>query len=446
MARLKARPDPATVALDALTVRVKAAEGAIVALQTSVAALQPPVYLPPPPPPVVVPPPPVGGQLITTPEALDQALKLAIPGDVLLLASSLVYPGALTLTYPVTLVGSSIAGRMTATLPLPSFRGGLTIEGDNIILLGLEVRHTRFDTDIVVIKGATAMLDRCRILGDPVHGAKRGIGANSNGNCVITRCYIDDCFQPSPGYDSQAICAWDCGPGLLIEDNFLRAGSETIMLGGADSSSVDRIPSDVIIRGNTITANPAWNGQPIGVKTRLELKCARRVLIEKNDISQVWIQGQAGYLVSFTVKNQDGGAPWSVIEDVTFQDNTCSAGVAALNILATDYAYPSGHMARVTIRRNTFAISSPLIAQEAHKLILIGQATTDLTIDSNTFTGQFVGSQLYMDAAPKHVNFTLTNNKWPTSLYGVFGSDCGHGQAAWDAHVAGGTFAGNVEI
>ena len=31
-----------------------------------------------------------------------------------------------------------------------------------------------------------------------------------------------------------------------------------------------------------------------------------------------WVDGQAGMAVLFTVRNQDGGAPWSVVEDVTF--------------------------------------------------------------------------------------------------------------------------------
>lgn len=393
------------------------------------------------------PPPP--SVTIDTPAALDRAVSLAVPGDVLILPATFVSPGPFLLTKAITLRGAGLPGtvaRMTADVPLPRFLGGLTIPSDGGRLVGLEVRHTNPSTDIVTFAGANVVLDRVRILGDPMKGAKRGIGANHNGNALITRCYVDDCFQPSPGVDSQAICAWDMAPGLVIEDNFLRAGSETIMLGGADSSSLARMPADVVIRSNTITARPEWQGQPIGVKTRLELKACRRVLIEDNVIEHCWIQGQAGYLVSFTVKNQDGNAPWSTIEDVTFQDNICRYGPAALNILSTDYAHPSGRLARVIIQRNHFTdLNSPLSAQESHKLMQIGEGASDLTIDANTFAGGFIGSQVYLTGTSKHERLTVTNNTWPTSLYGVFGSDSAFGQA-WATHVTSGTLRGNVEV
>jgi hypothetical protein len=216
------------------------------------------------------------------------------------------------------------------------------------------------------------------------------------------------------------------------------------MLGGADSQSAGRIPSTVVIRDNFLTAKKEWQVLGYGVKTRFELKCCRDVRVERNVIENVWIQGQAGYLVSFTVRNQDGTAPWSTIEDVVFDGNTCRGGVAALNILAMDGIHPSQSMARVKITRNRFEIDSPLSQRESHKLILIGQATMDLAIDANEFTGQYVGSQVYFDGEPKHKNLILTNNHWPKSLYGIFGSNSPFGKA-WDVHVESGVNAGNVE-
>ena len=67
------------------------------------------------------------------------------------------------------------------------------------------------------------------------------------------------------------------------------------------------MPPDITIVHNTITANPKWQHEPVNVKSRLELKNAKHVLIEDNEISQCWGgHGQDGYLLSMTVRNQYG--------------------------------------------------------------------------------------------------------------------------------------------
>jgi hypothetical protein len=398
----------------------------------------------PPPvvvPPVLLPPPPVSP--ISTPAELD--LALASGALTLTLAHALVYPTELTLTRPVTLQAALLPpGRMTAEGPLPTFLGGVRITGDDVALLGLQIQHTRHDTDIVVFTGARVTLDRCRILGDSQAGAKRGVAANGNGECAIRQCYIDDCFQPSPGMDSQAILAYDMAPGLTIEDNFLRAGSETIMLGGADSSAPERMPSNVKIIGNTITARPEWQALPIGVKTRVEFKACRGVTFLRNIVEHCWRQGQSGYLLTFSPRNQGGTAPWSTIEDVVVADNDFAHGPAAINILGTDNINVSQRIARITVAGNRFTdLNGTEAGQESHKLIQIIDGPVDLTIESNTFEGGFIGSHIYFEGTTKCEGLNVVNNHWPPALYGIFGSDSNFGEA-WANHVGSGTLSGNV--
>jgi len=381
---------------------------------------------------------------IATPAALDAALATAAPGAILTLSPTLIYPSPLTLQQSVTLQTVVPLARMDAVTPLPSFRGGLTITGDDVTVIGIEVRHTNPLTDIVTFSGARVTLDRVRILGDVTTGAKRGIAANGNGACVIRRSYVDDCFQASPGNDSQAVIAWDMAPGLTIEDNFLRAGSETVLLGGADSSSLARMPTDVTIRGNTITARPEWMGRAIGVKTRIEVKAARRVLIERNVIEYCWKQGQGGYLVSFTVRNQGGRAPWSTIEDVVFTDNDVAHGSGALNVLALDDNQPSVRLSRVSIRGNRFSDLSPTAyGGGSNRMIQISGGSRELSIDANTFAGTGIGSVVYFTGLQREEQLTITNNTWPRSTYGIFGSSATVGQA-WAKFVVTGTLSGNV--
>lgn len=411
------------------------------------------VALAPVPPAVVV---------LDTPAALDAALAAAAPGAVLTLSRTLVYPTALTLTRAVTLQADGLTAvtRMDAATPLPSFRDGITIPGDQVTLIGLEVRKGNPLTDIVVFSGAGVTLDRLRILGDPVKGAKRGVAANGNGGCQIVRSYIDDCFQTYPGNDSQAVCAWDMAPGLRLEDNFLRGGSETVLIGGTDSASAERMPAQITIRGNTITKRPEWKPLPIGVKNTLELKAARDVTIADNDISQSWGgHGQDGYVLLLTVRNQNGRAPWSTVQDVVITNNRLSHAAGAINLLAVDneketgankptplgQVKPSVRMARVAITGNAFTDIDPTVYTGSNRLILIGAGPAQVTIDRNTFAGAHLGSQVYFYGTPPAAGMILTNNTWPPSTYGIKGDGTGSGAVAWAAFVTGGTLAGNVE-
>ena len=351
---------------------------------------------------------------------------------------------------------------------LPRFNGGLTVTGDDVTLIGLDVRHTNSFPDIVVLTGAGITLDRVRVLGDPVKGAKRCILADTNGRAKVLRSYAADCFQPSPGNDSQAIGGFSMAPGLLVEDSYLEGGSETVMFGGADRPE-DRTPTDIVFRGNTITKNPAWMGQPIGVKNLVELKNAKRVTFENNIGSYSWTQGQTGFLLTLTVRNQDGRAPWSTIQDVTFRNNTWSDGAAAIAILGRDdiketradrsvpigTVRPSVPMARVTIQGDTFVLD-PLKyggGSTAVKIIQLAGGPTDVTIDNVTITAASKASSAFYFATsrtPAITGLTLTNVTFPLTSYGMFGEGAGVTVAAknftatnsaWTKYVVSGAIA-----
>ena len=402
-------------------------------------------------PPEPIPP----GDVITTPEALDAALAAAAPDDVLTLSASLRYPGMLTLSKPVTLQAEILPlDRITPDVPLPTFLGGVVIPADDVTLLGLEIRHSDPQAyDIVQFGGARTTLDRCRVLGDPVVGEKRGIAANGGGDCIIRECYVDDCFGPYPGNDCQAICVWDMAPGLLIEDCFLRGGTETIMIGGSDSSSEARMPTDVTIRNCDITKRPEWQDQAVSVKNTLELKVGRRVRIENNRISYSWGgKGQDGYLLVLSVRNQDGDAPWSTIEDCWITGNTFAHGAAAINILGRDNNEDSGQLTSVLISGNIFEDIDPVAYAGDKRMILLGGGSQLLTICENQFTGSGMTSVVYFyGAVPAncHYGTMLAANVFPASKYGIFGEESAVGKPgevppAWDRYVVDGTLEGNI--
>lgn len=393
---------------------------------------------------VVIPPASV---VLTTEAQLDAALAEAAPGAVLTLSASLVYTKPLTLRKSVTLAAELLPeGRMTREPRLPRFTAGLTVPGSDVTLRGLEVRHTNPLTEITSVTGANVTFDRLRLLGDAIKGARRGVAGNGI-NLAIVRCYMDDCFQSYPGNDSQAILVWNTPGPVLIEDNFLSAGSETIMLGGADPSSEANVPNHVTIRGNTITANPEWQTKAIGIKTRLEIKNGKNVLIEGNEISQCWGgKGQDGYLLTLTVRNQDGRAPYSTIEHVVIRNNQFSQGAAAINILGVDNLQPSQRVTDVQIVDNTFTDINARQYTGSLKLMLVGRGPLDTTIARNEFVGSGHTSVLYFHSGtPKCENFSVTDNVWPKTKYGIFGDNTSVG-GAWNQYVASGELARNVTV
>ena len=394
------------------------------------------------------PPLPPSVVWVETEADLDAALTAAQPGDVLSLSCDLVYSRYFTLAQSVVLEADSLPpGRMTRDPKLPTFLAGLKVAANNATLRGIEIRHTDPLTNICIVSGENVTLDRVRMLGDPVLGAKRGMSGDAV-NLVVSQCYIDDCFGTHPGPDTQAILITETPGPVLIEDCYLCAGSETIMIGGDDPASEATMPSHITIRGCTITANPKWQAEMVNVKSRLELKNARNVVVEDCIIEQCWGgHGQDGYLLALTVRNQYGTAPFSTIQDVSIRRNTFSHGAGAITILGNDDNYESTPMANVEIVDNVFEDLNPTTYSGSVKMILVGRGPKATTIARNHFTGDGHTSTLYFHSpTPMCEDFNVVENTWPETNYGIFGSDTPSGISAWDYNVASGSCEGNVVI
>jgi parallel beta-helix repeat protein len=86
----------------------------------------------------------------------------------------------------------------------------------------------------------------------------------------------------------------------------------------------------------------------------------RRILIEGNTFESNWVHAQAGTAILFTVRNQDGAAPWSAVEDVVFRGNIVRESAAGMNVLGRDDARggDSGRAERILVRDNLFVDNS----------------------------------------------------------------------------------------
>jgi hypothetical protein len=200
------------------------------------------------------------------------------------------------------------------------------------------------------------------------------------------------------------------------------------------------VPSDITIRGNYFTkplewktADSRWN-----VKNLLELKNARRVLVESNIFENNWAAAQAGYALLFKPVNQDGRAPWVEVSDVTFQFNIVRHVSSAINILGTDYEHPSGQLRGLTIRHNLFYDVSASRWSGDGRFLMIGDGPQGIVVDHNTViqTGSIL--ELYGEKGGRPwvvENFQFTNNLVLHNEYGIHGSGAGSGRTAIAAYL-----------
>ena len=319
-------------------------------------------------------------------------------------------------------------------LEFPATRDG---NGD-IITLGdggpaqSEMSHVPFEL----------IIDRCYIHGDPEKGQKRGIALNS-GRTIITNSYIADI--KAAGQDTQAIGGWN-GPGpYTIENNYLEGAGENFLLGGADPSIRDLVTSDVVFRRNHLSKPIEWRDQKWQVKNLLELKNARRVLIEENLMEFCWREAQTGYAILLTPRNQDGKAPWATVEDITIRRNIVRHAGAGMQITGKD-TNPSGISRRVRIADNLFYDIDAERWGGNGAFALIGDGPSDITFEHNTIvqTGNIL--MVYggtRDAPHQVARVVFRDNLVKHNTYGVHGADRAIGMDTIEAYFPGIVFSTN---
>ncbi|MGH8371264.1 MAG: hypothetical protein ACRETO_00850 [Gammaproteobacteria bacterium] len=289
------------------------------------------------------------------------------------------------------------------------------------------------------------IFDRCYIHGDAVVGARRGIALNASYAAVIDS-YLSNFKEV--GADSQAILVWN-GPGpFKIVNNYLEASGENVMFGGQDPTIPGLVPSDIEIRGNYFAkpltwkiSDPTYLGTPWSIKNLFELKNASRVLVDGNLFEYNWAQSQDGFSILFTVRDQDGTAPWSIVSDVTFTNNVVRHVASGINILGRDNDYESQQAQRILIANNLFDDVGGDWGDGT--LLLIGSSAIDVTFRHNTSLQ--TGTIVFGDGNPDP-GFTFTDNITPNNQYGIIGSNTGVGKETLAHYFPGGDVRKNVIV
>jgi hypothetical protein len=282
------------------------------------------------------------------------------------------------------------------------------------------------------------IIDRVYIHGDATVGQKRGIALNSASTSVINS-YISEIKVV--GQDSQAICGWN-GPGpFLIANNYLEGAGENVMFGGADPAIPNLVPSDITFVGNHLRKPWSWKGTNWTVKNLFELKSARRVNIDGNLFENNWLHAQTGWAILLKSVNQDGGAPWSVVEHVSFTNNIVRHVSSGINILGRgNTRYPALELNNVSIRNNLFTDVSGHYGGSGRFLMINGGS--QITFDHNTAITD--GQATVLGDGNAVSGFVFTNNVLVDNGYTIKGSGTAEGNPAIARYFPGGHIVGNI--
>jgi hypothetical protein len=291
------------------------------------------------------------------------------------------------------------------------------------------------------------VFDRVYVHGSPSATLRRGITLNSASTAVIDS-YISDCHEE--GADSQAIGGWNGAGPFKIVNNYLEGAGENFMLGGADPAIPNLVPSDIEFRRNHCfkpltwrIGDPSYAGKPWGIKNLFELKNAQRALVDGNIFENNWTMAQNGFAILFTVRNQDGKAPWSVVQDVTFTNNIVRHSASGFNMHGSDDNAPSMASRRFRIANNLLEDIDGKRWNGGGIAFQINRGPHDLTIENNSVF--HTGSVVTVGIKPNQ-NLVFRNNLFPHNEYGVKGDGVGTGNGTIDTYFSGSVFRKNVMV
>ncbi len=417
---------------------------------------------------------PVGGDVAA-------ALNSANCGDTVITQAAASYPVNVTLSKPCT-VDIIIQSSRAAELPIgarvnPSQSALMTkfvsvVPAEPVIKTAAGASHYKFigiefmtaNQDLVVYdlirfgEGRDLQktlesvphhftLDRCYVHGWPTQDVQRGVNLNSAETSIINS-YISDIHMV--GIEAQAIAGWN-GPGPFhVVNNYLEGSTQNILFGGADPGISNMVPSDIEIRHNYMfkpmswkVGDPTYAGKHWTIKNILELKNARRVVIDGNVFENNWTDGQSGIPILFTARNQEGTCTWCMVEQVSFTNNSVINAEGGVHILRTD-AESKGALTRdIAISNNLFdritgsgafvLINNPTGIKVVHNTIF--KSRNAVTMDART--------ALNGGPDPKGTGLVFQDNLFSEGDYGIFGSGVGEGAGALNVYFTNYVFSGN---
>lgn len=279
------------------------------------------------------------------------------------------------------------------------------------------------------------VIDRSYIHGTRDQHTQRAVTLNC-ADCQVVNSYISNI--KAPGMDTQAVCGWNGTLRAQVMNSYLEAAGENVMFGGADPASEQLNPTLIEVRRNHIRKPMEWKGKGYTIKNLVELKNCVGCTVDANTIENNWGgEGQSGIGVLATVRNQEGSAPYSVIENFIFTNNIVKNMVGALNFLGTDNEQPSRKSRGALVRNNIFEQSGAFITISGFDDVIIENNTHLQTCTEGCNTIVFYGQEVSN-------GFIYRNNVTQEKPYGIRDENGVEGVTALEQRAPGYVMTGNV--
>lgn len=304
------------------------------------------------------------------------------------------------------------------------------------------------------------VLDRMLLRGSdaPPIGLRRGVAMNC-ARCAVVNSWIDQIHEV--GADTQAIGGWDSTGPWLVDNNYLSAAAENVLVGGADSN-MGQNESDLTFTRNYFFKPLSWNPGDAGyagtnwsVKNLLEFKSGVRVLVEGNVFQNDWLAAQSGRAIVINPTDAgDANNPWVTTSDIAVEynriDNTqgfaevamavpggssvAATRIALTNNLATNQGVGSGYLflGVSDATANVTGLATEVLV--SHNTTLLSLSAPQVPSSGYEFESEVNGGQ-----APL-VDWAMHNNIWEVGQFQVHGncsvagagSNCFTADAWWD--------------
>jgi chitodextrinase len=427
---------------------------------------------------------PVGGTTwrVNVGGDLQAALNSAALGDVIELAATGTFTGPFTLPnkasgsgwiYIVSNQLASLPAAGTRVTPLQATYMPKIVTNINNVsaiasvsgshhyrFVGVEVKPTTgiYTTNLIALdNGDTStttlphhiIFDRSYVHGGDIatNAGRRGFYMSGT-HLAVVDSYVSGFFED--GSDSQAIQVTQGDGPFKIANNYLEAASENVNFGGVDPQITDSVPSDIEIVGNHFYKPLEWIGAGHNVKNLLEFKNAHRVLVRGNIFENNWADGQSGFSLLLTPRNQDGGCPWCGTQDITIEYNKWLNVGAGINLLAQDGNHPSQRTTRVLIQHNVLSITDPNPGNASdNRIFQMLEGPYNVAIKHNTAFLASGGASMVVtgSTADTKVNyFDFSDNIVSNGSYGFFGQATAPGTPTLDLFFTNHYFTKNVFI
>jgi hypothetical protein len=342
------------------------------------------------------------------------------------------------------IMGNAMYGAMATNLGASHYRFtgvefGMAVTGDANAIVRFGDASSAQNTSASIANNM--ILDRVYIHASSSQSVRRCVLLNSATTAVIDS-WLSDCH--SNYGDSQAISGWN-GPGpYLIQNNHLEGGHEVVLFGGGSATIQGQSPSDITVRGNHIMRPASWKGV-WQAKNLIEMKHARRLLIEGNVIEGVWQDAQAGFAFVLKSENQNNDNPWTTTSDVTIRYNRIRNVGSVFNLAANPSGLPAIPAARFVITDNVVDNVNVAPYNAEGRLFQLLPGLSDIVVMHNTMVSSNGDGTAVFDT-PTISRLVMHSNVLHHGTYGVKGAGTTEGTPTLATFASGYLFTNNAMV